>query len=83
METKILRKVQEDYGRWQETKSSHSEGHWQETGGEFTSFSLCYYYFFFGCVFTGQWVALPSAQMSTSFSCFSQCSSSRLFLEGE
>ena len=35
METKILRKVQEDYGRWQETKSSHSEGHWQETGGEF------------------------------------------------
>jgi len=34
METKILRKIQEDYGRWQETKSSHSEGHWQETGGE-------------------------------------------------
>ena len=35
METKILRKVQENYGRWQEMKGSHSEGHWQETRGEF------------------------------------------------
>ena len=35
METQILRKVQENCGRWQEMKGSHSEGHWQETRGEF------------------------------------------------
>jgi len=39
METKILRKVQENYGRWKDMKGSHSKGHWQETGGKFRSFS--------------------------------------------
>jgi len=37
VETEILRKVQENYGRWQKMKGSHSEGHWQETRGEFFS----------------------------------------------
>jgi len=42
IETKILRKVQENYGRWPEMKGSHSEGHWQERGvrGKFGSHSF-------------------------------------------
>ena len=32
METEILQKVEQNYGRWQVTKGSHS-GHWQETKG--------------------------------------------------
>ena len=31
LETQILRKVQENYERWQDDKSSHSQGHWRET----------------------------------------------------
>jgi len=34
MEAEILRKVKENYGRWQDMKDSHSKGHWQETRGE-------------------------------------------------
>jgi len=34
METEILQKVQQNYGRWQEMRGSHSEGHWQDTRGE-------------------------------------------------
>ena len=33
METEILRQVQQYYGRWQDMKASHSEGHSQETRG--------------------------------------------------
>ena len=33
METNIHQKVQQYYGRWQDMKGSHSEGHWQETRG--------------------------------------------------
>ena len=33
METEILRKVQQYYGRWQDMRGSQSEGHWQETKG--------------------------------------------------
>jgi len=38
METEILRKVQQNFGEWKEMKSSHSEGHWQETRGEFRAY---------------------------------------------
>ena len=34
METEILRKVQQNYERWQVMKASHLEGHFQETKGE-------------------------------------------------
>ena len=42
MEAEILRKVQQYYGRWQDMKSSHSEGHGQETRGGFRSKGLCH-----------------------------------------
>ena len=42
MEAEILRKVQQNYGRWQDMKGSHSEGHGQETRGEFRSKGLCH-----------------------------------------
>ena len=37
LETQILRKVQQNYGRWQDHKDSHSQGHWEETRGTFRS----------------------------------------------
>ena len=37
IETEILRKVQRNYGRWQDMKGSHSKGHGQETRGGFCS----------------------------------------------
>ena len=37
LETQILRKVQQNYGRWQDDKGSHSQGHWRETRGKFRS----------------------------------------------
>jgi len=40
MGTEILRKVQENYGRWQEMKGSHSQGHWQETRGGYFFFYI-------------------------------------------
>ena len=43
METEILQKVQQNYGRWQVMKGSHSEGHWQEIRSEFV---LCLEIFF-------------------------------------
>jgi len=42
METEILQKVQQNYGRWQEMRGSHSEGHWQDTRGKFRSYSRRY-----------------------------------------
>ena len=33
METEILRKVQQNFGRSKDTKGNHLEGHWQETKG--------------------------------------------------
>ena len=35
METEILKKVQQNYGRWKTEKGSHSQGHQQESRGEF------------------------------------------------
>ena len=37
LETEILRKVQQNYERWQDDKDSHSLGHWRETRGKFGS----------------------------------------------
>ena len=37
LETQILRKVQKNYGRWQDEKGSHSQGHWRETRGKIRS----------------------------------------------
>ena len=37
LETQILRKVQQNYARWQDDKGSHSQGHWRETRGKFYS----------------------------------------------
>ena len=36
METEILKKVQQNYGKWKDEKGGHSEGH--ETRGEFLCF---------------------------------------------
>ena len=38
LETQILRQVQQNYGRWQDYKDSHSQGHWRETRGTFRSY---------------------------------------------
>ena len=35
LETQILRKVQQNYGRWRDDQDSHSQGHWRETRGKF------------------------------------------------
>ena len=40
METEILKKVQQNYGKWKDEKGGHSEGH--ETRGEF-----CFYFWYF------------------------------------
>ena len=40
METEILKKVRQNYGKWKDEKGSHSEGHWRETRGEFCFYSL-------------------------------------------
>ena len=37
LETQILRKVQQNYGGWQDDQGSHSKGHWRETRGKFGS----------------------------------------------
>jgi len=58
METKTLRKVQENYGRWKDIKGSHSKGHWQETGGEFPLFS------WYSCI------TISSLLVVFSLSCF-------------
>ena len=42
LETQILRKVKENYGRWQDDKGSHSQGHWRETKGKIRS---CHWHF--------------------------------------
>ena len=34
LETQILRKVQQNYGRWQDDKDSHSQGYWRDTTGK-------------------------------------------------
>ena len=42
LETQILRKVQQNYERWQDDQGSLSQGHWRETRGKFGS---CRWYF--------------------------------------
>ena len=43
LETQILRKVQQNYGTWQDDKGSHSKGHWRETGSTEFSSNRCHF----------------------------------------